>query len=385
MFLALRELRHAKLRFFLLAGSIGLLVFLILVQLALRDGLVTQFIGAIRHQSAPVLVYGDQARQNLEGSQVDPSAIEAVAAVEGVARVGRFGEATFTVSTPTSRAMTKPADRLDDAVIFGYEIGGAAAGLGAPTTLVDGRLPEAPNEAVASDRNRDEGFDIGDVIRVEPGALELTIVGVAEEINYSVAPTLFVAYESWEAAKVIRNPDAVRILPSVLVVEPEDGTSPTQLTERIDAAVDGVETLTRQQAVDESPGVASVRSSLGTVIALLQFTVLLVVGLFLLILTTQKAGPLTLLRAMGASAGSLVCSLLIQAVVIVLGGIAIGTALLFALLPVFQSVVGAVPAGAIVRASATILGAALVGSVFAIWRVLRIEPVRATQTTGGLR
>ena len=62
MFLAWREIRRAKLRFGLLAGAVGLLVFLILFQQALLTGLINQFIGALKNQSGEVLVYNGQAR-----------------------------------------------------------------------------------------------------------------------------------------------------------------------------------------------------------------------------------------------------------------------------------------------------------------------------------
>ncbi|MEZ5273015.1 MAG: hypothetical protein R2694_12040 [Ilumatobacteraceae bacterium] len=52
MFLAWHEMRRSKLRFGLLTGAVGLLVFLILFQQALLGGLITQFIGAVRNQSA---------------------------------------------------------------------------------------------------------------------------------------------------------------------------------------------------------------------------------------------------------------------------------------------------------------------------------------------
>ena len=43
MFLALREIRRAKVRFGLLIAAVGLLVFLILIQQALQNGLLTAF------------------------------------------------------------------------------------------------------------------------------------------------------------------------------------------------------------------------------------------------------------------------------------------------------------------------------------------------------
>ena len=53
MFLAFKEMRRAKVRFGLLMGAVGLLVFLILFQQSLQNGLLTAFVGAIRNQSAP--------------------------------------------------------------------------------------------------------------------------------------------------------------------------------------------------------------------------------------------------------------------------------------------------------------------------------------------
>ena len=57
MFLAFKEMRRAQARFGLLVAAVALLVFLILFQQTLQNGLLTSFVGAIEHQSAPVLVF----------------------------------------------------------------------------------------------------------------------------------------------------------------------------------------------------------------------------------------------------------------------------------------------------------------------------------------
>src|SRR5688572_26493224 len=97
MTFALREMRRAKVRFGLLMASVALLVFLILFQQALQDGLVTSFIGAIRNQSAPVLVYSVDGRRNLQGSVITPDLTEQIRAVDGVGRAGQLGQGTYTV------------------------------------------------------------------------------------------------------------------------------------------------------------------------------------------------------------------------------------------------------------------------------------------------
>ena len=72
MFLALKEMARAKVRFGLLIAAIALLVFLILFQQSLQNGLITSFIGAIRNQSAPVLVYSVDGQRTIQGSIITP-------------------------------------------------------------------------------------------------------------------------------------------------------------------------------------------------------------------------------------------------------------------------------------------------------------------------
>jgi len=365
MFLAFHEMQRAKVRFGLLAGAVGLLVFLILFQQTLLTGLINQFIGALKHQSGEVLVYNGQARKNLEGSIILPEQQAAIATVDGVAIASPLGEATFTVTA---------GGKERDAVIFGYQLGKP----GAPTTLVAGRLPSADNEAVASEKDVADGYDIGDVVQVQPDGARITVVGLASDINYSVQAVLFVDFATYESAKRTRNPDATSILPSAIAIEVAPGSSAAAVAARINEQVDGVQALTRQEAVDGSPGVSSVRSSFAIILGLFYLVVPLVTGLFFLIVTFQKASSLTLLRAIGARSRTLIVSLLIQVVVI----IAVGSLLAFGMYAgAIQGVknLGVHPeVGPAVTTSLIVLALSLLTSMVAIRRVLRLDPLAAT-------
>ena len=113
MFLALREISRSKARFALLAGAIGLLVFLILFVQALTGALIRQFIGAIDHQSGQVLVYGADARKNLEGSRVPTATVDAVADITVWLRPGRTAKAPATVVTIMDGHWPSPSVRPD--------------------------------------------------------------------------------------------------------------------------------------------------------------------------------------------------------------------------------------------------------------------------------
>jgi putative ABC transport system permease protein len=372
--LATREILRSKVRFGLLAGAVGLLVFLILFQQALFGGLVTSFIGAVDNQDSPVLVYNAQARRNVEASFLLPDQVSAIAEVDGVAASVPIGESTYTVEA---------GGELVDGVLFGYPLDDPS-GLGAPTTLVEGRLPERPGEAVASAADAEDGFDIGDVVRIAAdGGPEIEVVGLGEDLRWSVAPTLFVDYSTFEEAQRAVNPQARVVLPSLVAVRPAEGIDPGALTARIDGAVGGVESLTNDDAVSSSPGVQAVNQSFQVILALAFGVVTLVVAFFFLILTVQKAKPLTLLRAVGAPTGYLVRNLVVQVVAVMALGIAIGLGLVFAVRPF--STGGAIeldlePATVIPTLVAlTVLS--LLGGAGAIRRVVRIDPLRATVDT----
>ncbi len=374
MLLATREIVRSKARFGLLSGAVGLLVFLILFQQALLGGLITGFIGAVDNQDAPVLVFNEQARRNVEGSFLLPDQVAAIAAVDGIAASAPIGEATYTVEADGA---------LVDGVLFGYPLDGD--GLGAPTSLIEGRLPEAPNEAVASAADAADGFDIGDVVRIvgENGP-ELEIVGLGDDLRWSVAPTLFVDYSTFEAAQRAANPNARAVLASLVAVRPADDADVDALTDRIDAEVDGVEALTNTEAVESSPGVSAVNQSFQIILALAFGVVTLVVAFFFLILTVQKAKPLTLLRAIGAPSSYLVRNLVVQIVAVMLTGVAIGIVLVLALRSVTTG--GAIEVelvpGTVIPTVIALTVLALIGGLGAIRRVLQIEPIRATVDTG---
>jgi putative ABC transport system permease protein len=369
MFLALKEMRRAKGRFGLLIAAIGLLVFLILFQQSIQNGLLTSFVGAIRNQSAPVLVYSVDGQRVVQGSIITPDMEQMVERADGVGDTGRIAQGTFTVAAGGDRY---------DASLWGYE----DQALGAPAELVEGRYPTTEGEAVGSDADASNGFGVGDTIVIEPGGMEITVVGLAEDVQLSASPTLFVSYQTYVDAIRSVNPDADDPLPNVLGVAPIDGVSDDALVESINAESEQLDALTRDDAADETPGVAQVRQSFLIILLLYGLVIPCVTGLFFLIVTFQKSGALTLLRAIGAPAGRLVSSLLLQALIIIGAGFALGLVLYT---PLSQQQLGGIPlrfeTRAVVFWAVLLLVLGVGSSLISARRVLAIDPIEAT--TGG--
>jgi putative ABC transport system permease protein len=370
LFLALKEMRRAKVRFGLLIAAIALLVFLILFQQSLQNQLLRSFVGAIENQSAPVLVYSVDGQRVIQASVITPDLEAAVRAVPSADEVGRIGQGTFTVETGVD---------VFDTTVLGYEV----ASVGAPTDVVEGRLPERAGEAVASDVDDVNGYRVGDVVVLQPSGFELEIVGRAGNAQLNAGPTVFVTYDTYLGAVAAQNPDAGEPLPNVLGVAPADGVTPEALVADINAVSLDLDALTRDAAADATPGVSQVRASFQVIFLLYGLVVPCVTGLFFLIVTFQKAGALTLLRAIGAPARRLVSALLLQAVVIMGAGFLLGLVLY---LPVTHLTLGGLALQfetfAVIAWGIVLVTLGVASSLLSARRVLAIDPILATTGAG---
>ena len=372
VFLALIEMRRAVVRFGLLVAAIGLLVFLILFQQALQDGLITAFVGAVRNQSAPALVYSIDGQRTLQGSVIPPPLEEAVRGVPTVGAVARVGQSTYTV-----RVDGEQEER--DAAIIGTDDQERFQ----PDNLTGGRRPQAEGEAVGSDAD----FAVGDTVEVVPAPerdpVTLRVVGVARDVELNVTPTLFTDFETFRAAALAANPDAQAVLPNALAVHPADGATTEEMVDQINEAAPDAEALTRAEAATKTPAVDRTRQSFQVIFLLYAMVVPLVTGLFFLIITLQKAGSLTLLRAVGARPGLLARSLLLQVAIVICLGLALGIGLFF---PLSQAQVGGLSLRFDVRVvivwSTLLLVLGLVSAVASLRRVLHIDPIEATTGAG---
>jgi putative ABC transport system permease protein len=248
---------------------------------------------------------------------------------------------------------------------------------------VVGRRPSAPGEDSANAADGDRGFGVGERLTVEPTGLVLTVVGRAADVGLNVTPTVYGGWDTYLAVAQTRNPGLRDLVPNALGVRAAPGVDARELAQRINAASGDLDALTAGDAASKNPGVISIRQSFGVIFALFAAVVPLVVGLFFLIITTQKAPSLTLLRAVGAPGGRLARSILLQVAVVLGTGLALATAA-YGLLS-RQRLDGlaidfdwrAVAQWATVLA---VLGG--LSALASIRRVLAVDPIRAVENPG---
>ena len=376
-------------KFILLTVAVALLVYLILVQQAISRALVLSFNGALHTQTAPVLVYATDALRSPQGSVLPPPLQALVEEEPTVAQSARIGIVSVTL----------PEAALADGELTVTLWGAEDAELGGVTAVDDGRAATASGEAVGTAGD----FELGETVTVTApdggGSLDLEIVGLVRGAQVTVLPVLYTSYADFEQAVAINNPAAPMVLPNLIAVVPAAdaaeaaaGLDGDQLTDADTSAMiaslreasSDLDPITRDRAANDFPGVAPVESSFFIILGLFGFVVPLVTGLFFLIITFQKARALTLLRAIGARAGVLVRSLLTQVLLVLGGGILIGTGLYAATTLIeIGTLTLTVSWGEVAFWAVLLLTLGVVSSLAAVRRVLAIDPVAATTTAGG--
>lgn len=378
MLFARAELRRLKIRFGLLGLGAGLLVFVLLFQQMLLNAVLEGMTGAISNQSAPVLVLNRQAQRSVTGSIVVPGQLETVAAAPGVADA-----AELAVTMLSFKGRDEPDDAWQEVAVFGYQ----PERPGEPTELRSGRLPESDHEVVVSAEDAVGRFGVGDTVTVEPGSVELEVVGLTEGSRYNVSPTIWTPWSTYQTLASALTPETGLVLPSAIAVEPAAGVDTADVLAGINGAAPELEALTRQEAVDTAPGRDAVQLAFLVVIGLGYLVVAVVIGFFFLTLTLQKEPAITLLRAVGSSQRYLVQGVLLQVLVVTVGGVTTGVALALATAPLLSGVMPVVvDVRTIVVSVTTVTAVALLGAIPPIRRVLRVDPftVVSRPSLGGL-
>ena len=187
-----------------------------------------------------------------------------------MAASGPIGEGSFTARLETGE--------LRDTSVFGYELGGP----GLSDDPERGRLPNGDGEAVASSSDASAGYGIGQTVTVVPGDTPVTIVGLADDVQFNVQPTLFVSFATYEQLVTATNPDAIGVL-----AEPRRRRA--RLGRRSDDARDddhrpGPAASRRSIATPplrRLPGVSSIQQSFAIILGLAFVVVILLTGLLL--------------------------------------------------------------------------------------------------------
>ncbi|MFA1541828.1 ABC transporter permease [Actinomadura monticuli] len=371
MFLALRELRFAKVRFGLMGAVVGLIAILMVMLSGLSVGLVKDGVSGL--QNLPVTSFaferGVQHDSAFSRSVVETSAVDAWRSRPGVAEAAPFGNTL--VNAKSDRGVDI------DLALFGV----APDSFLSPKASEGSRL-NGPDGIVVSGTALDAGLRIGDTITVDRLGTKLRVIGTtARQDTFGHVDVAYVPLETWQLIKAGARPGepvpphAARDITAV-AVRAEPGAS-VDLTAG-DAAA-GTESLTLEKSYGASPGYTAETSTLQLIQGFLYAISALVVGAFFAVWAIQRKHEVAVLRAMGASRGWLLRDALSQAFILLLVAVAIGAGIGVGLgsLVTGGGAPFALSAPSITTAAAGIVLLGLVGAGAAVVRIASIDPATA--------
>lgn len=368
MRLALRELRRRPGRFVVATVILTLIAILLMFLGGLLDGLLDDSTGAYRAQQGDLVVYSEASQESLVRSRIEPEVRDVVEGVEGVAAVGGLGSVQL-----GARPGDDPDGRdLLATALLGYEL--------APAGLPDD--PPGEGQVIVDSVLRADGVEEGDTLLLGPQRTPVEVVGFVDDTGYAGQAGMWGSLDTWRSvARENRPGQAAGDTVQALVVSVEGDAA--SVADAIDGATGGATvSLTIDEAIEALPGVAQQRSTFNQIIGVTVAVALVVVALFFALITVERTALYGILKAIGASGGTLFLGVVTQAVIVTLVASAIGVAGAMALDAAIPpgSIPFTVSASRLVTSVVLLLVASVAGCSFSLRRVLRIDPASAIGT-----
>ncbi|WP_030992122.1 FtsX-like permease family protein [Streptomyces sp. NRRL S-1813] len=368
MFVAWRDLRFAKGRFALMGTVIVLITVLVGLLSGLTAGLGRENTSAITALPADHLVFSAPADGRgvaFTDSRLTERTVRAWARVPGVRHADPLGIAT---------TKAEAGGRTAAVASFGVRPGSGPA----PAGVGDGAVVLSTKAAASL------GVRAGGTLTL--GGRTVRVAAVAGAAMYSHTPVVWMSLEDWRRsaggagsaggrgpARGGNGGSGDEGGATVLALS----TSGTAGLAAADKAL-GTRTVAADDALQAIGSFAAENGSLQLMRGFLFVISALVIGAFFTVWTIQRGGDVAVLKALGASTGTLLRDALGQAVVLLVAGTGLGSAVAAAVGAVLDGTVPFVLAPSTVLVPALImiaLGAA--GAALAIRRITSVDPLTA--------
>ena len=358
MFVAWRDLGFARGRFALIASVVLLITLLVGFLGGLTQGLGNANISAMVPFQADRVVLSEPAEGktlSYSDSSISSESAAAWSAADGVNAVEPLGIVTSRV--------TAAGDREQTASLFGVD---------SSFTRIspDQMIPTEAGTVVLSERSHEALLaDVGDEITVFGDTF--TVAGISQDAEYSHTGVIWTTIDDWRDT-VAKQTAADAPFATALIVQ----GSPTDA-----AGVDAEASTVSDSPLMSLLAIEAFKSEIGSLALMLGLLLgisVLVIGAFFTVWTIQRSKDIAVLKALGASTGSLVRDALGQALVVLVIGVGLGIGLTIAAGAALPAAVPFMisPLTTVVPGVAMVaLG--LVGAAFALSSVIKADPLSA--------
>ncbi|KRM90186.1 ABC transporter permease [Liquorilactobacillus cacaonum] len=349
MFLALKEMKYEKLRYALIIAMIVLVSYLIFILTSLAQGLARQNTDAIKSWNIQSVALNSDANTSMTQSVITRKQL---------ANIKLNKKTAVVTQVPIVVRGTNKSKESAQFIGLNY-----TQFIMKNMKILNGKKPIKSNEVLVDSSLKQDGYQIGDKIKLNSGGNSFVISGFVKDAKLNIAP---VVYGSINAAKVLKNAGPTFATSAVV----------SQKKEVKHLKNSDVTSYSLKRFITKLPGYSAQTTTFTFMIGFLMVISLVVVAVFLYILTMQKLENYAVLRAQGVPVGILVRATISQSILIVISGLLIGTGLtgltaqfIPATVPMYFSIplLGTVALGLII--------VALLGVIVPIKIVTQVDPV----------
>ncbi|WP_163102336.1 ABC transporter permease [Peribacillus alkalitolerans] len=359
MFLALRELKFAKLRYVLIASIMVLISWLVLFVSGLANGLSTDNASAIQNMNAEYIVLQEHSENRLNRSILTEETIQNVKGQEGS-------------STPLGMQMTTITKNGSvqkwDATFFAIDFTSKLT-----PKVVEGKSisNKSMNEVVADLSLKSEGVDLGDVIQEKMSGKEFEIVGFTEGQTFSHSPVIHMNLKEWE--ELIQTKNDAKASFNALILDTDEVTA-----QKIASEVSGIEVISKKEALNGIPGYKEEQGSLIMMIVFLFVIAAFVLAVFFYVMTIQKMNQYGVLKAIGAKSSYLARTIISQVMSISILSLSVSVSLSYGvafILP--KSIPFSLTPTLVIGCAVLFLAVSVIGSLLSLYRVVKVDAIEA--------
>lgn len=358
MFLAINEIKASKFRYSLIVGLLFLVAYLMFFLSGLAYGLIQENRSAIDLWKADKVILSKNANNTLNLSTLDIKDKEKIEASH-VSALAQMNTVVWNKKDPKESEKEKvsifginPNEFLKPKIMKGHAI--------------------SSDEEVVIDQSlaKRSGFDIGDSLFLANSDQSLKIVGISQKATFNVSPVIYISLDGFQkltpmsSGKYGNNSQKL----NAFVVK---GHLNSYNKEKF-------QLLSIKSFINKLPGYSAQTVTFGFMIGFLIVISAIIIGIFMYVLTIQKAPIFGVMKAQGISNKTIANAVLSQTFLLSLIGSVLGLVvnwLTSLLLPETVPFLGNWYFYAVIFMSIILFS--LLGTLFSVLAIVRIEPLKA--------
>lgn len=357
MFLAIRELIHAKFRYILIGVIMVLIAMLIFIISGLAKGLSADNASAVQNLQADHVLLEKDVDQRITSSKFSADKIDAIQELEGV-------EKATALTVNMTSASEEGSDKKIDVALFLTNLDG--------TLIPDVRSGETlsssnANELILDDSVKQEGVKLGDELDLAGFDKAFTVVGFTKSQRFSHTPVAYVSSNVLGSTQEKINAVALQMADGKI------GAVKSELSGQYDI-------LTKDELLKGIPGYSQEQASLTMMIVFLFVIGTFVLAVFFYVLTLQKTDQFGVLKALGTKTSYLMKNVITQVVLISVICIGIALGLTYGASALFPNDLPfELDLANMLQFSSVLLVVTVIGSLLSLIQIVKIDPIRAIE------